>query len=109
MIDLASLPATLSDGRIGDLILKVDDEKLTASAPEHYEELATLIRQYKAGDSVKLTVLRGKEELTLPTELVLAPKLTREMKEFRDEQFEFTVREISFFDKAKEQWKEDLK
>lgn len=93
--------------QVGDLIVKVDDEKLTASAPEHYEELATLIRQYKAGDSVKLAVLRGKEELTLPTELVLAPKLTREMKEFRDEQFEFTVREISFFDKAKEQWKED--
>ncbi len=93
--------------QVGDLILKVDDEKLTASAPEHYEELAALIRQYRAGDTVQLGIQRGKDALTLPVELALAPKLTREMKQYQDEQFEFTVREISFFDRAKEQWKED--
>jgi len=93
--------------KVGDLILAVDNEKLTASAPEHYEELAALIRQYRAGDTAQLKVLRGKEELTMPVELVLAPKLSREMKQYRDENFEFTVRDIGFFDKAKEQWKEE--
>ena len=29
------------------------------------------------------------------------------MKEWRDEQFELSVRDISFFDKAREQWKDD--
>jgi serine protease Do len=93
--------------KTGDLILAVDDRKLTASAPEHYEELPALIRQYKVGTTVLLRLLRGAEELTMPVELVLAPKLVREMKQYRDEDFEFTVREISFFDRAKEQWKED--
>lgn len=88
---------------VGDFILAVDGEKLTASAPEHYEELSALIRQYKVGGSATLEVLRGDERLDLPVELVRAPKLEREMKEYRDENFEMTVRNISFFDRAREQ------
>ncbi|NIA13063.1 MAG: PDZ domain-containing protein [Nitrospiraceae bacterium] len=87
----------------GDFILAVDGEKLTASAPEHYEELSAIIRQYKVGMEVVLDVLRGTERLKAPVELVRAPELDREMKEYRDENFELTVREISFFDKAREQ------
>jgi S1-C subfamily serine protease len=29
------------------------------------------------------------------------------MKQYRDDSFELTVRDISFFDRAKEQWKDD--
>ncbi|MDP6617874.1 MAG: iron-containing alcohol dehydrogenase, partial [Nitrospinota bacterium] len=32
--------------KVGDFVIAVDGEKLTASAPEHYEELPTLIRTY---------------------------------------------------------------
>ena len=93
--------------KTGDYLLAVDDEPLTASAPEHNEELAALIRQYKVGDVVNLKILRGPEELTLPVELVRSPMLEREMKEYRNNEFELTVRNISFFNRAKEQWKED--
>ncbi len=92
---------------VGDVIMAVDDEKLTASAPEHYEELPTLVRQCKIGLTAELAVLRGEEELKIPVELVRAPKINREMKKYRDENFEFTVRNISFFDKAREKWPED--
>jgi serine protease Do len=50
--------------KIGDLIVAVDDERLTADAPEHDEDLATLIRQYDPGATVKLAVLRNKERRT---------------------------------------------
>lgn len=93
--------------QIGDIILAVDDERMTASAPEHYEELSAWIRQYKVGTVAQLRVLRGVEELTLPVELIRSPKLPREMKKFRDENFEFTVRDVTFFDKAKERWEEE--
>jgi serine protease Do len=137
--------------KIGDMILAVDGQKLTASAPEHYEELTTLIQQYKAGTVAEMTVLRREgeppgepatspappskgdletgaaskgdletgaarqeprppvaaQELKIPVELVLSPKPTREMKQYRDDNFELTVRNISFFDRAKEQWKDD--
>lgn len=94
--------------RVGDVILAVDGEKMTASAPEHYEELDQWIRQYRAGASADLELLRGDERVTVPVELVAAPKLAREMAKYRDDNFEFTVREVTFNDRAVERWAEDL-
>src|SRR5207237_183307 len=86
-------------------ITAVDDEKLTASGPEHEEEFAALIRQYDIGTNVQLSVLRDKSQLKIPVELIRSPKLKREMKKYRNEDFEFTVRDVAFFDVAEEQWK----
>ncbi len=91
----------------GDFITALDGEKLTASGPEHEEELAALIRQYDTGAQVQLTVLRDKAELKVPVELARSPKLKREMKKYRNDDFEFTSRDIAFFDVAEEQWPAD--
>jgi serine protease Do len=93
--------------RPGDFITAVDDEKMTASGAEHEDELSTLIRQYDVGKEVKLAVIRGKEKerITVPVELERSPKLRREMKKYRNDDFEFTARDVSFFDVAEEQWK----
>src|SRR5439155_50548 len=72
----------------GDLIVAVDDEKLTADAAEHEDDLATMIRQYEPGASIKLTVVRDKERRVVPVELARAPRLEREMKKYRNEDFE---------------------
>jgi serine protease Do len=88
----------------GDFILAVDGEKLNASGPEHEEELAALIRQYDIGAKVELTVLRDKTQLKVPVELARSPKLKREMKKYRNDAFEFTVRDVAFLDAAEEQW-----
>src|SRR5205823_1950178 len=84
----------------GDFITAVDDEKLTAAGAEHVDELSTLIRDYDVGASVKLTVLRGKQntQLKVPVELARAPKLKREMKKYRNDDLEFTARDVAFFD-----------
>lgn len=89
---------------VGDLILGVDGENLTASAPEHYEELEALIRQYRSGTKVALQVRRDGKDQDIEVELVRAPPVEREMKKYRDEDFEFTVRDITFFDKSSEKW-----
>jgi S1-C subfamily serine protease len=91
----------------GDFITAVDDEKLTASGPEHEDELAALIRQYEIGKSVELTVLRSNGTATakVQVELMRSPKLKREMKKYRNDDFEFTARDVAFFDIAEEQWK----
>jgi serine protease Do len=88
----------------GDFVRAVDGEKLTASGPEAAEELATLIRQYDVGAVVQLTVLRGQTELKIPVELARSPKLKREMKKYRNDDFEFSARDVSFFDVAEQQW-----
>jgi len=93
--------------KVGDLISAVDEQPLTATALEHYEELPTLIRQYRSGTSVTLSIGRAGAVEKIPVELVMAPKLDREMKKYRNDDFEFTVRDITFFDKAQESWKID--
>ncbi len=92
---------------VGDLILGVDGTKMTANRPEDGEELAAFIRQYTVGANAELQIRRGTEELKLSVELVRAPKLAREMKRFRDDVFEFTVRDITMFDIASERWRDD--
>ncbi len=66
--------------------------------------METLIRQYDVGKTVELTVLRDKKEMKISVELVRSPRLRREMKKYRNDDFEFTARNVSFFDTAEEQW-----
>lgn len=91
---------------VGDLILALDGESISASQPGDEEILNTMVRQYKIGTTATLTVMRGVDKFSLPVELVRSPKLEREMKKYRDEDFEFTVRDMTFFDKVHEEWAE---
>ncbi len=93
--------------QVGDLILAVDSTKMTANRPEDGEDLAAFIRQYTVGTAAELQIRRGTEEQRISVELVRAPKLAREMKRFRDDVFEFTVRDITMFDIASERWHDD--
>lgn len=94
---------------VGDLIVAIDGEPLRASAPEHYEELPTIIRSYRIGSEVALGVRRDGEEQTLTATLQTSPKLSREMRQYRDVNFEYTVRDVTFFDKADERIEEDVR
>lgn len=93
--------------KVADSIVAVDDEKLTADAPEHEDDLATLIRQYDPGTTVKLGIVRNKEKKVLPVELERSPRLRREMKKYRNDDFEFVARDVGFEDLADEQWSAD--
>jgi S1-C subfamily serine protease len=66
-----------------------------------------MVRQYKIGTTATLAVQRGMEKLSVPVELVRSPKLEREMKKYRDEDFEFTARDTTFFDKVSEEWSQE--
>lgn len=93
----------------GDFIVGVDDEKLTASGSEYEDELSTLIRQYDVGKTVELSILRGNKPIKFSVELARSPRVRREMKKYRNDEFEFTARNVSFFDSAEEQWDKDQK
>jgi serine protease Do len=88
----------------GDFITALDGEKLTASGPEHQDELEALIRQYDVGKTVELSLLRNMKQMKISVELERSPRLRREMKKYRNDDFEFTARNVSFFDTAEEQW-----
>ena len=93
--------------KAGDFIVAVDGQKLSASGPEYEDELSTLIREYDVGKTVELTVLRDNKEKKISVELARSPRVRREMKKYRNDEFEFTARNVSFFDRADEQWDKD--
>jgi serine protease Do len=91
----------------GDFITALDGEKLGASGPEYDDELSVLIRQYDIGKTVELAVVRDGKPMKINVELIQSPRLQREMKKYHDSNFEFTARDVSFFDRAEEQWSDD--
>jgi serine protease Do len=91
--------------KVGDLIVAVDGQSLEMYQSEDYEVLPALMRQYAVGAKPDFTLLREGAKTNLTIELVRAPKLEREMKSYRDELFETTVRETTFFDRVREEWK----
>jgi serine protease Do len=93
--------------KVGDLILALDGDPIPASQPGDEEVLNTMVRQYKIGTTATLSVQRGTDKLSLPVELVRSPKLEREMKKYRDDNFEFTARDMTFFDKVREEWPQE--
>jgi serine protease Do len=94
--------------QVGDIIIELDGEEIPASYPEDFQVFPTMVRQRSIGSEAQLTVLRGSEKLKLPIQLVSSPKLEREMKKYRDDRFDFTVRDVAFLDRAREKWDADV-
>jgi serine protease Do len=92
--------------KVGDVITKVDDDPVEASQPSDADLFATMIRQYKIGSSVRLTLLREGQEQVVAVSLEPSPPLPREMKKYEDPNFEFRVRDITAFDRAERNWPE---
>jgi serine protease Do len=95
--------------RIGDIITSIDDDRVEASQPSDEDLFATMIRQYKIGSTVKLTVLRDGKEQHLAVKLDASPRLPREMKKYEDSNFEFRVRDMTTADQNEKSWTEGQK
>lgn len=92
--------------KVGDIILALDGQAINASQPEDVEVLPAMVRQYKIGSTTELSIVRDGTEMKLSIELAASPKLVREMKKYRDDSYEFMVRDISFFDRVVNHWSE---
>ncbi len=89
---------------VGDIITAIDGARVEASQPSDADLFATMIRQYKIGSTVQLTVLRGREEKQIKVALDAAPRLPREMKKYEDPNFEFRVRDVAAADRTVATW-----
>ena len=93
--------------KVGDLIYAVDGMPLEANAPEDFEELETLIRQYKIGTAAELSIKRDGKKQTIAVELARSPRVRREMKEYEDLFFEFKARDITFMDRVEDELEDE--
>lgn len=86
----------------GDIITAVNGEPIDASRPADEEALNVMLQQYSVGDQVTLTILRGHQEITLKAELAPSPTPAAELPKYRNDDFDFAVRELSFMDRVRE-------
>jgi serine protease Do len=105
----AKTAAGQTDLRVGDIITRLDGQPIETSAPEDVDVLPALIRRYKIGATVKLTIRRGAATLVREVKLAEAPQSPREFASYRDSDFEFGVRDIGFMDRATQHWPADRK
>jgi serine protease Do len=86
--------------KVGDIITAIDGTPIQASQPSDADLFATMIRQYRIGSSVELSIRRGAQDQKLPIKLAASPRLPREMKKYEDRDFEFRVRDLAAADRA---------
>jgi serine protease Do len=95
--------------RVGDIVTGVDDNPVEASQPSDEDLFATMIRQYRIGSTVRLTVLRDGQERQVAVKLDRSPRLPREMRKYEDANFEFRVRDMTAADQVERSWAEGQK
>jgi serine protease Do len=102
------LPGAAKAGlKVGDIITAVDNEPVRASQPSDLDLFATMIRQYKIGSIVELSIVRDKTSEKLKITLETSPRLSREMKKYEDTNFEFRVRDLAAADRLEQGLPED--
>jgi serine protease Do len=95
------------DLKVGDLIFALDNESIPASQPGDEEVFFNRIRQFRVGDNLELSGQRDGKPLKVIVKLERTPKLEREMKKFQDHNFEFSARDLSFFDRVHDELPDD--
>jgi serine protease Do len=85
--------------RPGDLFLKLDGQVIPATTPADEEVFNNLIRQHKVGSSADLEGLRDGKAIRFSLVLTKRPKPVSELEQHKDDQFEFTAREMTLTDR----------
>lgn len=97
---LPGSPAEKAGVKVGDIFLKLDGQVIPASTPSDQELFDNLIRQYKVGGDAVVEGVRAGQPLQLTIVLGRQPKPNSDLKEYKDDRFEFTAREMSLLDRV---------
>jgi serine protease Do len=92
---LPDSPAEKAGLKEGDLLLKLDSRVINARRPEDSEVFPELILAYPVDATIELSGLRAGEEKTWSVPLAPRPVDDNSLVEYKDELFEFTVRQLS--------------
>ncbi|MEO7340125.1 MAG: PDZ domain-containing protein [Luteolibacter sp.] len=95
--------------KTGDLLLKLDGSVIPISRPEESDVFSSLIRQYKIGTEVNLSVRRGKEDLVVRVPLNASPEGTSDLASYDSDTLEFSSRDIGQEDRVSEKLSNDFR
>jgi len=95
--------------QVGDVIRQVGDRAVTGEREQDAENLRRAIEELDIGDRVVLSVDREGETLGVPVVLEPRPKSSGEMRQARQEELGFSVRDLTVFDRIEYHWGRDQK
>jgi serine protease Do len=94
--------------KVDDVIRKLDGQVVEASRVEDADVFPAMIQQHSIGAEVTLELLRGGEGLEIKARLEAPPTPAAELKQYKDDDFEFTARELSLTDRLDRHLEKDL-
>lgn len=92
---------------VGDLLLGLDGEPFDATRPQDGEDLRRAVEERAIGETVRLAVRRGGRDLEIAVPLEARPLGAEEARRSRQEEFEFSVREVTFLDRIEQHWERE--
>ncbi|RPI58727.1 MAG: PDZ domain-containing protein, partial [Planctomycetaceae bacterium] len=105
---LAGTEAQKADLKVGDIIVKFDGEAVKAFKEGDEAVFTYMVSQRPIDKKVPLEIIRDSTEMTLDITLQSPPPKASELKSYRDVDFEFTAREMSFFDRSDKKLNKDI-
>ena len=95
--------------KTGDLILKLDGTVIPASRPEQSDVFSSLIRQYKIGSEVALSIRRDAEDLEVKVPLETGHESASDLASHECESLEFNTRDLGQEDRVARKLGDDFK
>jgi serine protease Do len=95
-------PAAAAGFQVGDLLLKLDGRVIPAGSPTDTDIFDSLIREYPIGGTLAFDGLRGGAALKIEAQLAASPAASGDLKTFRDDSFELTVRDMPLAERIAE-------
>lgn len=97
-----------SDLRVGDLVIAVNETTLAARNPQDQALFQRAVRRLPLGGTAQLRVVRHGEIRDVTLALERSRESASEVRRWRDADFEFEVREITFYDRADNHWSDSV-
>jgi serine protease Do len=97
--------ATPSGLMVGDVISSIGETKLRPRGAKDKSTFNKALRRMSVGDAVAIQVVRDGKTQTLSSQLLATPERADEARRVKDRDFDVEVRDVTFFDVAKNRWK----
>jgi len=100
--------AAQSELKVGDIIIALNERKTTPRGMQDTALLARMVRRLDIDATATLTLLRDGKEQKVEVKLEPTRINPAEALRERNRDFELAVREVTFFDRDKQRWDEDV-
>lgn len=86
---------------VGDLLVSMDGAPIEVESSENVEVFWAMVREYNIGTKAKFGVVRAGKRLQVAIKLGAEPRAERELPVLRDTNLGLSLREISYWDRAR--------